>query len=371
MYAFLSHDSACEALRFVSPSLGRWPANPRRLPQLGECISSQKAFRAFCEEEDLAQHGVVGTPVHMVVPNARVRSRGKGATFHVWSRLLPVGSMWRLGLRLLTSGPELAIIQFCGSQAKLEELLDEFAATTRADLELHAQFGIDAKPAIDPPLEWERTRRLLGAVVLACEFAGTYRLPVADKPVNYEAAPLMTCENLRQMSSWLGTTSVEKRACEVSQLALNKSASPMETAVALMLTLPVHMGGFGIPQPKLNTPTDVSSGWETLSDRDEVKADMLWEEQRVAAEYDSYEFHGRLGPRRLTQDAIRSNILTARGYSVFRITFGVVSSLAGMSLLARQIAHALGIELVEPSEIQAKRRTRLFVELMPKLPDYQ
>lgn len=371
MYAFLSHDSACEALRFAVPNPAKWPSSPRRLPQLGECIASQKAFKAFCEDQDLAMYGVSGAPAHLVVPNARVRSRGKGAVFHVWSRPLPVDSMWRLGPRLLTSGPELTVIQYCGSQAKLEGLLDEFAATTRAELELYAQFGLDQRPAIDPPLEWERTRRLLGAVVLACEFAGTYRLPVADKPINYEATPLMTCESLRHMASWLGTTSVETRAHEVARLALNKSASPMETSVALMLTLPVQVGGFGISRPRLNAPVDAASVRGVLSDRDEVKADMLWKEQGVAAEYDSYEFHGRLGPWQLTQDAIRSNILTSLGYSVFRITFGVVSSLAGMTVLAQQIAHALGIELEEPNEIQAKRRTRLYVELMPKLPDYQ
>lgn len=369
MYAFLSHDSACEALRFLSPNLSKWPSEPRRLPQLGDCISSQKAFKAYCEQVDLAKHGVTGTPVHLLVPSARVRSRGKEAKLHVWSRLLPEGSLRRVGPQLLTSGPELTIFQYCGSQAKLEELLDEFAASTRAELELCKQFGIEGRSAIDPPLEWERTRRLLGAVVLACEFAGTYRLAVANKPINFDASPLMTCDDLRNMAAWLGTTSVERRVKLVADLALEKSASPMETAVALMLTLPVEMGGFGLPKPQFNVSPDVRSERGTLSDRDEVKADMLWEDERVVVEYDSYEFHGRLGPWQLSRDALRANILTAIGYSVFRVTFGVVASLAGMSLLARQIAHVLGVELEAPNEIQLKRRTRLYVELMPKLSD--
>ena len=66
---------------------------------------------------------------------------------------------------------------------------------------------------------------------------------------------------------------------------------------------------------------------------------------------------------------MRSNILTSLGYRVFRATPKTVRSLAGVELLARQLASAIGTELKAPSDIQALRRQRLFALLMPRRSD--
>ncbi|MBR3160037.1 MAG: hypothetical protein IKF14_13200 [Atopobiaceae bacterium] len=366
MYAFISHTSACEALRLVSSNTKRWPKEPRPLPKHGDCVSTQRGFIEFCAKTDLKELGITSQPTDLIVPSSRDRSRGRQATFHVWSRNLPANSLLWLGNNLLVSGPELTILQLCGTNVKLDALLDDFAKSVHAEIEIIASIGLDEKPVLEIPLNWERIRSLVVAAVVACEFAGTYRLPVGNKDTNYEAVPLMSCRSLETMARSMGSRSMERRAIRASQLAFDHSKSPMETALALMLTLPVEMGGFGLPRPVLNKDLDVSKWRGHLSDRDTVCPDMWWEDDGVALEYDSAAFHGGSNEAKRTNDAIRSNILTSLGYATFRVTPSAIASLQGATTLAHQIAARMGIELVSPDNIGLQRRTKLFTELMPK-----
>ena len=123
-----------------------------------------------------------------MVPSQAARSSGKAARFHVWGGVVPAGSMLRLGDELLVSGAELAVVQLCSAQGKLDALLDAHADAVRAETGLLAELGVDARPVVDHPLAWERIRRLVAATTVACEFAGTYRLAAGGRPVAYRAA---------------------------------------------------------------------------------------------------------------------------------------------------------------------------------------
>lgn len=364
MYAFLSHDSACEALRALKKPRPSWPPEPRKLPLSGDCISNQRSFRSFVKSVDLAKYGVVTQPVELLVPSQSVRSRGKAAHFHVWSGPIPAGSMIRLTDGLLLSGPELVIAQMCGSQAKLEALLDKHSQAVHAEQETIDMLGLDQQPTIDHPLVRDSIERLVAAIVLACEFAGTYRLGVGEGKTTYGHPALMDAASLGRVIAGLEGTSNVTRSAEVAGLFYERSASPMETALALMLTLPVNVGGLGLPRTELNAAVDVSAWRGTLSDRDTVTPDMLWRSQHVAIEYDSAEFHESTGAGQLEKDARRSNILATCGYHVLRVTPGVVRTVHDVELLGRQVAYLLGVELVQPSDIQMLRRTRLFSMLM-------
>ena len=372
MYAFLGHGSAIDALRFISSkgdapkALGSWPLEARRLPSAEHCITAQKEFKRFAVTCDLSEYGVESVPVHLLVPSRSAASKGASARFHVWSREVPALSMLRLDDELFASGPELAILQLCAAQSKLESLLDPSAEAYHAALDVYRDLGIEEKPLIDNPLLWEHGLRLVRAAAVACEFAGTYRLPTHAKgKVAYKRKLLMTCESLDKLASELRHTSAETRAQRVAAIAFDGSASPMETLLALLLTLPVEMGGFGLPRPELNHSIDVSHGRGLLADRDEVTPDMLWDEAGLALEYDSAEKHGNAGPARLADDALRSNMLTVLGYRVLRVTPGAISTVGRLEMLANQIAVLLGTELEKPSEMQKMRRRKLFTELMP------
>ena len=369
MYAFLSHHSACEALRQTTGHEPLWPTRARTLPQHGDCVSTQRAFAQSSQEIDFPALGVSSSPVDLLVPTSRTRSQVSKARFHVWGRRIPAHSMLRLSDKLLVSGPELVILQFCSHHAKLDMLLDDFCAAVAAEQEALARLGDESlQPVLDSALEWERIRRLVAATVVACEFAGTYRICTSSPQgkTRYHQRPLMTRASLDDVAHKVGTTAIEQRAHRVASLMLERSASPMETALSLMLTLPVEFGGFGLPQPELNAAVDVSGVRGLLAHQDTVSPDELWRDARVAIEYDSAEFHEGSGPSQLTKDALRSNVLTALGYRVFRVTPGVIQTVSDISLLARQVAHSLAITLEEPTDIQLSRRYRLFTLLMPR-----
>lgn len=367
-YAFLCGESACEVLRRLNSdeikSLPRWPAAPRVLPSRESCVTTQREFKELATAVDLGGLGVCKMPADLLVASRQSRSSGKSACFHVWSGLLPAGSCMRLRESVLSSGPELIILQACGSVAKLDPLLDDLVAAVGAENEVLSMLGLPASEAvIDNPLKWEQARRLISAALLACEFAGTYRLGSGGE-ARYHAPRLMSLASLRTTANDAAPSVASRRAAKVADFAFDNAASPMEAALALALTLPVEYGGFGLKKPQLNRRVDLSSAYGRLSWHDSVTPDFLWPEERVAVEYDSAEFHG--GEEGLGRDAARWNALVALGYRVFRATDKTVKTVSGLSLLAAQIAHALGVGLEEPDDIQALRRKKLLAELMPK-----
>lgn len=372
VYAFVSHESACEALRLLfhdaekSVEVSRWPRSDERFPQLGECVSGRRDFRAARVGEALSCLGMSARPVDLLVPARSGRSSGNEVRFHAWGGAVPQGSFLLVTNDLLVSGPELAIIQLCSAQGKLDALLDAHVEAVRAEAEVAAADERADRPVIDHPLEWERIRRLVAATVIACEFAGTYRLGAGSMPTAYRAPRIMDAAGLARVAAGVGKSQGTLRARRVAELMLEGSASPMETVLALMLTLPVEFGGFGLENPLLNRAVDVSGFQGTISDRDVVIPDFLWHEQGVALEYDSEEFHALRGKGQLKRDVTRSNTLTALGYRVFRATSQTVRSLPGISLLARQIACALDVELPAATPLQELRRRKLYMLLMPK-----
>lgn len=379
-FAFVSHLSACEALRTLDGTESRWPQAPRMLPVWGRCVTNQRGFKELASRVDLSSHGIFSRPVDLLVPSQYMRSRGKGARFHVWARLVPKGSFFRVGHSLLVSTPELLIVQLVSSQAKFDELFDVFMDRTLAERDALESLGIDDDTVDELPQRWESTRRIIAATVVACEFAGTYRLGTAGEgasglgpsredtrmgAVRYHMRPLVTVDAIRRMADDPSVSFVGSRVRTVADLAFDGSASPMETSLALMLTMPPDLGGFGLPKPLLNKAIDTPAENGALFDRDRVTPDMLWEGQRVALEYDSAGFHGRSGLARPDEDARRANILTTLGYDVFRVTSGMVRTLPELERLALQLAVRLGVELAEPDGLQATRRRKAFAELMP------
>ena len=372
LYAFVGYGSAVQCVRRISGTplwkeAPRWPAQARMLPVFGDCVCNQRAFKKLASEVELERYGIDSRPVDLLVPDRRMRSQGKGAKFHPWTHVTFPHAFVRVHENLLVSRPELVIVQLCGAHAKLDGLFDGFIASLRAEEEARAAFGVEGdKPTVENPVKWENRRRLVEAAVLACEFAGRYRLPGTSGGVDFDASPVLTLASLAEVLEALGSRGYSQavhRAQKVRELAFDGSASPMETSLALLLTLPLEFGGFGLPRPQLNVPIDVSASCGQMT----VTPDFLWREQRVALEYDSDEFHVNKGREQAGRDALRANALLAGGYRVFRATTQMTRTLEGVAVLAGQLAAALGADLAEPTEVEELRRRRLFAELMPKV----
>lgn len=239
------------------------------------------------------------------------------------------------------------------------------------DVQLRAMLGL-------PPLElseadlltWERARRVAEAACVLMEFAGTYRLPAGEGgQVAYGLGAAISRDGLRAYLDAQPASKGTTRAREVIDLAFDGSASPMETALALMLTMPVEQGGYGLPRPRLNQPIAVNGNAriQLLSSKSGMRADACWERERLVLEYDSEEFHAAQGSGKLIDDAERANSLAALGYRVLSVKYGQVAQMDRLDLLARQISEILGVKLEQPSELQRIWRVRLHALLMPRV----
>ena len=70
---------------------------------------------------------------------------------------------------------------------------------------------------------------------------------------------------------------------------LDNAASPREAALALLMTLPNHLGGYHFARPRLNHSIELTGAARPLSRKEYYVADVCWPAQRLILEYDSDE----------------------------------------------------------------------------------
>lgn len=96
-------------------------------------------------------------------------------------------------------------------------------------------------------------------VLLGYEITGSYRLDSNSEQGFFSAPPLVSHSALVSVSSQgnlLGANKAENALRFVS----SGSASPMETALAMLLSMPKAKGGYGLPSPQLNAAVEVPKG---------------------------------------------------------------------------------------------------------------
>ena len=363
-YAFISHWSALEALRVLEGERPTWPRKPRLLPVFGECVRNQRMFRETCPPSDLMAWGIRERPVDLLVPHENMRSRGKSARFHVWKWPIPRQAMLHLSDNVLVSKPSFVVMQMAGYHHKVMPLADEFGHQLRAERDVLDRAGINERPLFDNPITWDLTVRLVELTKVICELLGTYRLGTGGASTQYGMQPLMDRSDVREMLDELPGLYGLNRVHQALGFAYDMSASPMETALALMLTLPPQVGGFGLPRPRLNVALGVKDPKVVHAGCDEVYPDLYWPSARLVLEYESFEFHVAMGGRKLPDDAARANALAAQQYVVLRATDETMRSLGELDLLARQIATVLEVELPEIDAVGRLRRERLHALLL-------
>lgn len=139
-----------------------------------------------------------------------------------------------------------------------------------------------------------------------------------------------------------------KRAGEVAVRVVAGSASPMETALALILCATRAEGGFGLPWPKLNHSIPVEGAARELWDDEFITPDMLWEDARLAIEYDSNLHH--TAAHRISRDASRRNVLEEMGYRVISVTADHLRTPRELVRIAGIVARSTASELTRPDD---------------------
>ncbi|MCL1906447.1 MAG: hypothetical protein FWG08_00785 [Propionibacteriaceae bacterium] len=124
---------------------------------------------------------------------------------------------------------------------------------------------------------------------------------------------------------------------------IDNSGSPMETILVMLLTLPYRLGGFGLPKPSLNVKVEPSKSTVKSSDRMYYICDLLWEQKKLAVEYDSEQYHS--GAEKIYRDSKRRNLLSVMGYPPIILTKQQLYSMTELEKVVYLLARKLGKQL--------------------------
>ena len=308
MKLFITHDSALSYWQSAYCRLT--DTNPRwqRLP-------STSLTNESVATEMLSRRGVGIEPLHLAFGRADQLPHRKGIERHLMSGSVPAGSFEPIvgaaGTALadvLIASPELAFCQMAGKMSVPEAV--------------YTAYGMCAK---------FRNSDLI------------------DDPEDRD--PLTNARALRDFCLRYGDRPGAKAARRATQLVCEgEAASSMEIAVAMLLTMPRRLGGYGLPHGVLNGDAVVKlrgaqrgtisggrAGSAPIAMR--LHGDIVWQTQRVVVEYDSNLHHS--APVDIARDAERRNLMEDSGWRVITITWDQVRSPVKMDALAEQLARAL------------------------------
>lgn len=199
-------------------------------------------------------------------------------------------------------------------------------------------------------------------IVLGYELCGTYAC-LGDATC-YGVHPL---SSPRKIGVFLGNATGSRgvvKARRALRYILANSASPMETALSMLLTLPHLLGGYGIEAPRLNHRIDLSASLKRTTSHSFFVCDLYWEQERLAIEYDSDLAHA--GINKTVQDAMRRSLLTGMGISVLSVTNPQIKNDRAFDQLAHVVAKRVGKRLrYDEREFAARRRKLRSALLFP------
>ncbi|MFR3090474.1 MAG: hypothetical protein ACLTMP_00935 [Eggerthella lenta] len=110
--------------------------------------------------------------------------------------------------------------------------------------------------------------------------------------------------------------------------------------MAMLLCLPLRMGGYALPQPCMNHAVNPRGRSRLAVDDKCYYCDLIWPNANIALEYDGREHHGTVN--KMADDATRRNNLLDRGVSVLTVTTRTVRNLIELDHFARTLSRQLG-----------------------------
>jgi len=266
------------------------------------------------------------SPLHILVGDKNARKVCEGLRCHISSGTFPRGSFIRGGDGLLVSSPELCFMQMA-SELSFIDLVS---------------FGY--------------------------ELCGGYRLDKASGSEDgfRKDIPLTDASTLSSFVDRATGLKGRTNARKALRFITDSSASPMETALTLLLVLPYRLGGYGFPLPRLNCPIDVGvNAKKTVSRSSKLRfyADLYWPDEQVDVEYDSDAWH--LEPEQKARDSERGNALLSAGVAVLTVSRKQIVIPSRMRMVAEELSKLLGKRLQYPLPEFTMRNFALLQQLLP------
>jgi len=295
MKIFISHQTALEYWRIR-----------RRLPDVNKKRERQIALPKGPPVTAQVKQTGLTLPLHVMLNNPVNRWQSTAMKQHVFKGSIPADSFIDAEDGLMVSSPELCFFQLAG-ELTLVELIE-----------------------------------------LGYELCGEYSMPSAggeNAPELgfYKREALTSTKKLDAFIALMSGVKGCKNARHAMRYLLDASASPMETKLSMLLTLPYKLGGFGLIPPELNSRIIPSKTTRKISDKNYYSCDLFWPDYNLAVEYDSDFFH--TGSKQIANDAKKRNTLVSMGVTVITVTRQQLFNSLEFEKSARILAFFLGKRL--------------------------
>ncbi len=283
--------------------------------RIDDAVGSVSGLRGF----DLSDITLGSDCLHVLVGNRAKRTSSKSVVCHVRSTRLPWGALRSLGGGRFIVSPELCFYE-------LAPLLP-FSKLVEVGYLLCGKYCLNDG--------------------LAC---GDRREPLTTKRKLESFASRMTDAR--------GKVVVHKALQFVSE----NSASPRETKLAILLSFPVRLGGYGFDLPVMNYRIDFSPEEQLVFGRPYVVLDLYWPQFHFGIEYDGALSHA--GERQSSRDRRKASELAYRGITVFNVDKDQVKSVQTIYALALKAARMMNVRVRVPTQKQWDAKQELFNSLM-------
>ena len=250
-------------------------------------------------------------PLHILVSSAEGRIRSRRLRCHVWSTELPDGALYQLTDQVLIASPQFCLQQMAGGStiarrvATGMEVCGGYARSPRAEGGFHKR----------PPLT-----------------------TVADLMAHFEKNHGYGARRVREALAYV----------------VEGSRSPMETVVVLLFTLPVELGGCGLPRPELNLRIDIPPSLQVALGKPYLTVDLCWRAWGIILEYDSYLWHR--SKAKVDEDNTRNEGLRDMGWMVRSVTKGMLGNDQMLDELVRKVAARAGVRIPDDDAYRLRRR---------------
>ena len=251
-------------------------------------------------------------PVHIMVANPLERIYRQAIICHTFTSNIPNDGIVKISDRIAVCTPEFAFVQMA---AKLP----------------FAQL-----------------------VQLGFELCGGYRYS-KSRATFEKRAPITTADKLRKAAQATAFPGCDA-ATRASKYVLDNSASPRETQLAMMLSLPMKYGGYGLEQPVLNYRIALAKRAGIIGKR-ELFCDLFWPNAQLAIEYDSDAHHAET--LAISRDSQRRVALEVEGITCINVTNARLRNFAAFDETALGVAKLLGKRIQRNKRDFIKRNRRL------------
>lgn len=220
--------------------------------------------------DDMTAHGVIDQPYRILVDGAHgynARADAKPITCYL---PLPPRALIKIDRSFWTASPELTFIQLAGDN-RLNDV---------------------------------------DIITLGYELCGTYVLDDSWDGLTCTDRPLTSTAKIDRLVNSIHRVPGIRRARRMLGHVQDLSNSPMETALAMLVSLPTTMGGLGLGPISMNHPVSTPVGPRHI--------DIGFPRQRAGLEYQGKQFHTIEAAGR---DARRQNKIVGSGYTILNVWY--------------------------------------------------